>query len=81
MSTRLQIQSGYGHARFEFKSHDRGNPLGGAIGCTGQVWGVGNCRQAGFVCPFHGWRWNMDGENTFVYARQLFEEHQLERQT
>ena len=23
----------------------------------------------GFICPFHGWRWGIDGENTFVYRR------------
>jgi nitrite reductase/ring-hydroxylating ferredoxin subunit len=38
----------------------------------------GNCRQSGFVCPFHGWRFDMNGENTFVYGRQLFSERQLE---
>jgi phenylpropionate dioxygenase-like ring-hydroxylating dioxygenase large terminal subunit len=37
----------------------------------------GNCRSQGFVCPFHGWRWNMDGRNTFVYAPHLFSERQL----
>jgi phenylpropionate dioxygenase-like ring-hydroxylating dioxygenase large terminal subunit len=38
----------------------------------------GNCRQSGFVCPFHGWRFDMHGENTFVYGKQLFSERQLE---
>jgi len=38
----------------------------------------GNCAKSGFVCPFHGWRWNMDGENTFVYGRHLFSERQLD---
>ncbi len=38
----------------------------------------GNCKGKGFICPFHGWRWNMDGENTFVYGRHLFDEHQLD---
>jgi nitrite reductase/ring-hydroxylating ferredoxin subunit len=37
----------------------------------------GNCRRQGFVCPFHGWHWNMDGKNTFVYGRHLFSEAQL----
>jgi phenylpropionate dioxygenase-like ring-hydroxylating dioxygenase large terminal subunit len=41
--------------------------------------GPGNCRTSGFICPFHGWRWNMDGENTFVYARNLFDEENLQR--
>lgn len=40
--------------------------------------GHGNCQKEGFICPFHGWRWNMDGENTFVYGRHLFSEHQLD---
>lgn len=34
----------------------------------------GNCAKTGFVCPFHGWRWNMDGANTFVFGRQIFDE-------
>lgn len=40
--------------------------------------GHGNCEQQGFTCPFHGWRWNMDGRNTFVYGRHLFSEGLLE---
>lgn len=40
--------------------------------------GHGNCQKEGFICPFHGWRWNADGENTFVYGRHLFSEHQLD---
>ncbi len=32
----------------------------------------GNCKVKGFICPFHGWRWNMDGENTFVFGKQIF---------
>ena len=38
----------------------------------------GNCAKSGFICPFHGWKWNMDGENTFVYGRHLFSERQLD---
>ena len=41
--------------------------------------GHGNCKSQGFICPFHGWRWNMDGENTFVYGKHLFNEKQLEK--
>jgi nitrite reductase/ring-hydroxylating ferredoxin subunit len=41
--------------------------------------GHGNCEAQGFICPFHGWRWNMDGENTFVYGRHLFTEEQLDK--
>jgi carnitine monooxygenase subunit len=39
--------------------------------------GHGNCRRSGFVCPFHGWRYDMNGENTFVYGRRIFGEENL----
>ncbi|MET0270901.1 MAG: aromatic ring-hydroxylating dioxygenase subunit alpha [Sphingomonas sp.] len=39
----------------------------------------GNCSSKGFICPFHGWRWNMDGKNTFVYGKHMFSEHQLDQ--
>lgn len=39
----------------------------------------GNCKSAGFICPFHGWRWNIEGENTFVYGRHMFSEAQLDK--
>jgi phenylpropionate dioxygenase-like ring-hydroxylating dioxygenase large terminal subunit len=39
----------------------------------------GNCDIQGFICPFHGWRWNTDGKNTFVYGKHLFSEHQLDQ--
>jgi len=38
----------------------------------------GNCKSTGFICPFHGWRWNMDGDNTFIYGRRIFDEVNLE---
>lgn len=37
----------------------------------------GNCKTQGFICPFHGWRWNGEGKNTFVYGRHLFNEDLL----
>src|SRR6202008_1512754 len=40
--------------------------------------GHGNCKVQGFICPFHGWRWNSEGKNTFVYGRHFFSEQQLE---
>jgi carnitine monooxygenase subunit len=40
--------------------------------------GHGNCKVQGFICPFHGWRWNADGKNTFVYGKHLFSERQLD---
>ena len=39
----------------------------------------GNCAAKGFICPFHGWRWSADGENSFVYGEHLFSERQLDR--
>jgi phenylpropionate dioxygenase-like ring-hydroxylating dioxygenase large terminal subunit len=39
--------------------------------------GRGNCKNGGFVCPFHGWRYNMNGENIFVFGRQIFSEANL----
>jgi carnitine monooxygenase subunit len=41
--------------------------------------GPGNCKSAGFICPFHGWRWNAEGENTFVFGKQVFSEELLDK--
>ncbi|CAN7422698.1 aromatic ring-hydroxylating dioxygenase subunit alpha [Phenylobacterium sp. LjRoot219] len=41
--------------------------------------GHGSCETQGFTCPFHGWRWNIEGKNTFVYGKHLFSEKQLEQ--
>ena len=41
------------------------------------VQGRGNARN-GFVCPFHGWCWNPDGSNKFVFAENLFRADQLD---
>jgi nitrite reductase/ring-hydroxylating ferredoxin subunit len=30
---------------------------------------------SGFICPFHGWCWGLDGDNTFLYQPDLFAEH------
>ena len=40
--------------------------------------GHGNCKTPGFICPFHGWHWNLEGKNTFVYGRHMFSEDQLD---
>lgn len=42
--------------------------------------GHGHCDPQGFVCPFHGWTWNKDGENTFVYGRHMFDEALLNKE-
>lgn len=41
--------------------------------------GKGNCKTKGFICPFHGWRWNSEGENTFVFGKQIFTEEMLDK--
>jgi phenylpropionate dioxygenase-like ring-hydroxylating dioxygenase large terminal subunit len=40
--------------------------------------GPGNCKGKGFICPFHGWRWNTEGENTFVFGKHVFNEALLD---
>jgi phenylpropionate dioxygenase-like ring-hydroxylating dioxygenase large terminal subunit len=59
---------------FENHCRHRGVPIAGRKGNE-----HGNCAKSGFICPFHGWRWNMDGECTFVYGRHLFDEELLEK--
>lgn len=34
--------------------------------------GSGTFRGRQIVCPFHGWRWNIDGSSSFVYGRESF---------
>lgn len=41
------------------------------------VEGPGNCAKTGFICPFHGWRWNPEGKNTFVFGKQIFNDDLL----
>jgi phenylpropionate dioxygenase-like ring-hydroxylating dioxygenase large terminal subunit len=41
------------------------------------VQGHGTC-QSGFTCPFHGWCYGPNGENTGVPRRRTFSEHNLE---
>ena len=53
----------------------RGVPVAGGKGNE-----HGNCAKTGFICPFHGWRWNMDGECTFVYGKHLFNQDLLDKQ-
>ena len=53
----------------------RGVPIAGGKGNE-----HGNCAKSGFICPFHGWRWNMDGECTFVYGKHLFNQELLDQE-
>ena len=41
------------------------------------VQGRGTC-EAGFICPFHGWCYGPDGQNTFVPRKKTFAEHNLQ---
>ncbi len=43
------------------------------------VHGPGSCGDAGFVCPFHGWRFRENGDCSFIYGRQIFSEELLEK--
>jgi phenylpropionate dioxygenase-like ring-hydroxylating dioxygenase large terminal subunit len=42
------------------------------------VGGRGRCEHQ-FTCPFHGWRYGLDGKNTLVTQSRSFSEHNLER--
>ncbi|MDE8651289.1 aromatic ring-hydroxylating oxygenase subunit alpha [Novosphingobium album (ex Liu et al. 2023)] len=68
----LVVRTNDGVKAYHNHCRHRGVPVAGGSGNA-----FGNCAKSGFVCPFHGWQWNMDGENTFVYGRQLFDEDQL----
>ncbi len=35
--------------------------------------GTGTFDEGQIVCPFHGWRWNLDGENTYIYGAHAFD--------
>ena len=69
----LVVRTNDGVKAFHNACRHRGVPLTG-----NSEFASGNCAKTGLVCPFHGWRWNMDGENTFVYGRHLFSERQLQ---
>ncbi len=43
------------------------------------VHGPGAVGEAGFVCPFHGWRFNAEGDCTFVFGRHIFSEELLDQ--
>jgi phenylpropionate dioxygenase-like ring-hydroxylating dioxygenase large terminal subunit len=34
--------------------------------------GSGSFRGGQIACPFHGWRWNLDGTNSFVFGQEAF---------
>jgi nitrite reductase/ring-hydroxylating ferredoxin subunit len=69
----IVVRTTSGIKAFHNACRHRGVPFAGGSGHA-----HGNCQRTGFVCPFHGWRWNMDGENTMVYGKHLFSERQLD---
>lgn len=40
--------------------------------------GAGGFDRGQIVCPFHGWRWDLDGRNTYVHAEAGFEANCLQ---
>ncbi len=74
----IVVNTNDGVKAFHNACRHRGVPIAGGMGTDCGKLAHGNCSKTGFVCPFHGWRWNMDGENTFVYGQQLFSEKQLD---
>src|SRR5690606_1327536 len=69
----IVVRTRDGVKAFHNACRHRGVPFAGGSGTA-----HGNCAKTGFICPFHGWRWNMDGENTFVFGRHLFDDEQLD---
>ncbi len=67
VNTKDGVKAHHNHCRH------RGVPIAGGHGND-----RGNCAKTGFICPFHGWRWNMEGDCTFVYGKQLFNQDLLE---
>jgi carnitine monooxygenase subunit len=67
----IVVRTGEGIRAYHNACRHRGVPLA-------EAGGHGNCKAQGFICPFHGWRWNIEGKNTFVYGRHLFDERQLD---
>jgi len=67
VNTKDGVKAFHNHCRH------RGVPVAGGKGNE-----HGNCAKSGFICPFHGWRWNMDGDCTFVYGKQLFNQDLLD---
>lgn len=39
---------------------------------------AGNFEKCRIICPFHGWRWDLDGHNQYVLERQQFRNGQLQ---
>ena len=55
--------------------HNACRHRGTAIAC-----GSGTFRADQVVCPFHGWRWNLEGKNTYIYAKDAFREETVKQE-
>jgi phenylpropionate dioxygenase-like ring-hydroxylating dioxygenase large terminal subunit len=40
--------------------------------------GCGRFPGGQIVCPFHGWRWNIDGSSSFVFSQEQFDPESLQ---
>ena len=40
--------------------------------------GCGHFERGRIICPFHGWRWDLEGKNQFVLERQEYRDGQLQ---
>ena len=40
--------------------------------------GTGSFAGGRIICPFHGWRWDLEGRNSFVYGAHAFDQALLE---
>jgi nitrite reductase/ring-hydroxylating ferredoxin subunit len=76
----IVVRTKDGVKAFQNHCRHRGVPLAGGQGNEDGDNAHGNCAKAGFICPFHGWRWNMDGECTFIYGKHLFSDDLVEKQ-
>ncbi len=74
----IVVRTDEGVKAYENHCRHRGVPIAGGMGNECGHVAHGNCAKTGFICPFHGWQWNMHGENTWVYGRQLFSEDKLD---
>ncbi len=72
--TRDGVKAHHNHCRH------RGVPIAGGHGTDNGGGDHGNCAKTGFICPFHGWRWDMDGKCTFVYGKHLFSDNLMDQQ-
>ena len=70
----IVVRAKDGIRAFHNHCRHRGVPIAGGKGNE-----HGNCATKGFICPFHGWRWNTEGECTFVYGRHMFNEALLDQ--